>query len=749
MFEAWSGERGNEPAESTPWQGSLDAFSGVKRNGAALGVWDTPAVNGFATLPFDEQLALVARAAREPGAAEALLREAGALPDSEPLARLVDALAEAGRVDEALRATLAEVLERLPDPALQQLLEEPGAAAAPLLEGLAFDALRTWPITRPSALAFLVRWLRRRDPAAHARLMEEAHAATDGPPTEGRWLLFVSGARLAALSEDPGWGPRVVETVRLAVDALARAPKSISQANAETLLARRVYADPGHFLFELLQNADDAGATEWSARVEADRAVIANDGAPFSFLDLVGVLSIGLTTKAAQQIGFFGVGFKSVYEVCERPRIHSGAFDVEIAHVSIPRVLATRPTDMDAGSTALVLPFSDAVDADALFRRALAIPPETLLTLPHLERIELTGPDGARVRWRQRAERGSTVLSDQALTEGAPRRFRITERRVRFEGEREEGRARESRVLVAVSVDDDGAPRPLSGPTLFAFLPTAERTGLRVLVHARFDVTVDRERVERGSAWNDALLDAAGHAIADAALELVSDGHDPLAILSAPDDAAPAVATLMAAIRSRLHHAPCLPAADGSWISPTRARIVAPSLARALASLDLGDDPDVERTIDFTRDCIEEQFGIPAYRIVLMFEGEKLLQLDALLEDYNVDDGDSLWVIVDTRAKKPRRKKKRGKKGEMVPSQAPAVPTAEDCAASCWGKRDDPALPCAYWKWGVQGGWCVHWQVCAHATDAPAAHGSDSLAAPAEPAPTRPSSFEEHSTHPS
>ena len=76
--------------------------------------------------------------------------------------------------------------------------------------------------------------------------------------------------------------------------------------------------------------------------------------------------------------------------------------------------------------------------------------------------------------------------------------------------------------------------------------------------------------------------------------------------------------------------------------------------------VDLGDDPDVERTIDFTRDMIEEQFGIPAYRIVLMFEGEKLLQLDALLEDYNVDDGDLLWVIVDTRAKKPRRKEKRG-----------------------------------------------------------------------------------------
>lgn len=547
-------------------------------------------VTGFATLPFEEQLERIADAVAR-GDAGALLREAGALPDPEPLAHLLVALAEAGAVDDAVRAELATLLEALPDPALQHLFAHPpaGSPARAVLRDLAVDALERWPVARPSALAFLVRWLRRRAPEAHARLCARAEARIDEGRDDGRALLLVSGARLSARRDDPAWRPLVERTVAAAIDALARAPKSISQANAERLLARRVYADPGHFLFELLQNADDAGATAWTARVERDRAVVTHDGAPFSFLDLVGVLSIGQTTKAAQQIGFFGVGFKSVYEVCERPRIHSGAFDVEIAHVSIPRRLGGRPEGLRDATTALVLPFTPDVDADALFRRARRIPPETLLTLPHVRRLTLRGPDGAARRWREARDGAIRVLRGEGG--GAPdvRRFRTAERTRRFEGPREEGRSTEGRVLVAVAVDADGAPIPLRGPTLFSFLPTAERTGLRVLVHARFDVTLDRERLELGSPWNEALLATAGEALAEAALALVAAGHDPLAVLAGPEELAPSVAPLAEALRAGLEGRPCLPAADGSWIAPRRARLLPAPLAEALAALDLGE----------------------------------------------------------------------------------------------------------------------------------------------------------------
>ncbi len=547
----------------------------------------------FGTLPFEAQLAAIEQLATREGDPRALLAETGALPDAEPLARLLEALAARGRLA-ALESELGPILDGLPEAALQHLLSrESTAPVAALLERHVEDALARWPIARLTAIAFAARWLRRRAPGAHARLVARAHDRLTAPhDAAARWLLFARGADLAARTEDPRWAPLVERTAREAIDALARAPKSISQANAERLLAQRVYADPGHFFFELLQNADDAGARRWSAHVTAARVIVRHDGAPFSFLDLIGVLSIGQTTKRENQIGFFGVGFKSVYEITERPRIRSGAFAFEIAHVSIPRALgpSTDEAPTHAGETVLVLPYARALDVAALHARALAVPPETLMTLPHLSAFALTGPTEEAIEWREeRAETpaGERVVLREAHT-GQKRAYRSASRLVRFEGPREEGKARETTVMVAVALDARDAPTPVHGPTLYAFLPTAERTGLRAMIHARFDVTLDRERLELGSAWNEGVLAAAGEALAELVEALAGEGHDVLPILAAPEERDPAMAPLAAALIERLHGTALLPAARGNRIAPRGARLLAPPLAHALADVDLG-----------------------------------------------------------------------------------------------------------------------------------------------------------------
>lgn len=527
----------------------------------------------FAALPFEEQLDRISSSVRS-GAGHALLDEAAALADAEPLGRLLDELARAGALDGS-RSALAEIFDRLADASLQHLFTRAShPAASELLCALGEDALRTWPLDRVAALAYLARTLRRRAPERYARVVAEAQAS-DAP----RALLFASGHALAALARDPASRERVDSAASHVIDALASAPKSISQANAERLLASRVYADPGHFFFELLQNADDAGATEWSAAIESDRVSITHDGEPFSFLDLVGVLSIGQTTKRTDQIGFFGVGFKSVYEICDRPRIHSGALSFEIAHVSIPR--AIRSPELDR--TRLVLPYARALEPSKLHASALAIPAETLMALGHVRAIDVSGPEGERRAIRGRFDQDRCDLElDGALF----RSYLTTERSTRFEGDRPEGRPSLSRVLVAVSRDARGAPIPIDGPTLYAFLPTAERSGLRVLVHARFDVALDRERLEASSSWNEMLLREAGLALAELAARL-APAHSPLSILSAPAELAPMMEPLQKALASALRDRPCLRGAGGELLAPSRACLASDPIARALAGLDL------------------------------------------------------------------------------------------------------------------------------------------------------------------
>lgn len=84
------------------------------------------------------------------------------------------------------------------------------------------------------------------------------------------------------------------------------------------------YADPTHFLFELLQNAEDAGATRAAFHFDADAIRFKHNGRAFDRDDIEGVTGIGNTTKIEQanKIGCFGIGFKSVYVVTASPEVH-------------------------------------------------------------------------------------------------------------------------------------------------------------------------------------------------------------------------------------------------------------------------------------------------------------------------------------------------------------------------------------------------------------------------------------------
>src|SRR5437867_2790215 len=98
------------------------------------------------------------------------------------------------------------------------------------------------------------------------------------------------------------------------------------------LLADR-YDDRSHFIYELLQNAEDALARRTGSN--APRSItfalsptglrVSHFGAPFSESDVRGICGIAEGTKDLTAIGRFGIGFKSVYAFTARPEIHSGS----------------------------------------------------------------------------------------------------------------------------------------------------------------------------------------------------------------------------------------------------------------------------------------------------------------------------------------------------------------------------------------------------------------------------------------
>jgi hypothetical protein len=111
------------------------------------------------------------------------------------------------------------------------------------------------------------------------------------------------------------------------------------------------YPDQAHFVFELLQNAEDAQATEVSFSLSSEGCGFEHNGARvFTEPDVRSITGIHNSTKkkSADEIGKFGVGFKSVFVYTLTPEIQSGDFAFRISDLVMPERL-----DFDVGDRAV------------------------------------------------------------------------------------------------------------------------------------------------------------------------------------------------------------------------------------------------------------------------------------------------------------------------------------------------------------------------------------------------------------
>lgn len=85
-----------------------------------------------------------------------------------------------------------------------------------------------------------------------------------------------------------------------------------------------MYSDKAHFFQELIQNAEDADATTMKFILYPDRLELLHDGRPFTERDFESIRDVAKSTKAfaTGTIGKFGLGFKSVYGICDVAKIY-------------------------------------------------------------------------------------------------------------------------------------------------------------------------------------------------------------------------------------------------------------------------------------------------------------------------------------------------------------------------------------------------------------------------------------------
>jgi hypothetical protein len=254
---------------------------------------------------------------------------------------------------------------------------------------------------------------------------------------------------------------------------------------------------------ELLQNADDAGASRFVVQRYGEFLLVANDGRPFTRADFESLCRSAASNKhRGTTIGYRGIGFKSVVGFAQTVYVFSGeleaAFSRERTAEEVPEAsrvpLVRVPHAVEAGERARMkdalermaqeglrttFVFKDLI-ASGIETEFAAFDPTSVLFLRHIRQVELRTTVEEVITARRVAIDARTQSVRLAGSSGATL-WRVIE----HDG-----------IALAFSEGEDGVKRlEERDAVVHAFLPTHEHTGLAAKINGDISTDPSRTRV--------------------------------------------------------------------------------------------------------------------------------------------------------------------------------------------------------------------------------------------------------------
>ena len=327
------------------------------------------------------------------------------------------------------------------------------------------------------------------------------------------------------------------------------------------LISERLYSDKSHFVYELLQNAEDALERRFRKNHTADapRAVrfrlfpnrleFRHFGAPFDENDVRGISDVLKGTKAGdfEQIGKFGIGFKSVYAFTASPEIHSGDEHFVVKRYIRPEKREPSPDLLiEPNETIFVFPFDhEDLPADRAFdlisRKFRELGPRVLLFLRRIDEIEWSvEPDGEKGQYLKETKQSQPVISARHITVIGQKNGRdenenwlIFERPVSVPYN-----SGKIPVEVGFRLETRGKDKTESfvrenNTSLVVYFPTEKDTRLGFLIQGPYRTTPARDNILGNDDWNKKLIEETAELVAESLWQLKEMGLLSISLLEA------------------------------------------------------------------------------------------------------------------------------------------------------------------------------------------------------------------------
>ncbi|KAL9093859.1 MAG: hypothetical protein Q9165_003782 [Trypethelium subeluteriae] len=304
------------------------------------------------------------------------------------------------------------------------------------------------------------------------------------------------------------------------------------------ILSDQLYSTQTHFLFELVQNADDLDFEEHVTPKlvlvyrEDGYLWVGSNEVGFKEENVTAICRLQLSTKGVrqgqkEQIGEKGIGFKSVFKVADKVWISSHPFyfrfdrDGKLGMVTPIWDEDFPEVDGLEEQTMFCLRIPQQRDREAVRKHLVGLQPDLPLFLRNVREIQviIQDKDGnetvnfcvKREKWSSGAPQVDVVLRKEDFVKGAEEvKMRlIVEEKVTNPMPSEERRrdVTQSKLQMAFPVQENGLPH-LANQDLYNFLPV-RAYGLPFLLNGDFLLSASREDIDQGKEWNKALVKAA------------------------------------------------------------------------------------------------------------------------------------------------------------------------------------------------------------------------------------------------
>ncbi|MCA7024942.1 MULTISPECIES: DUF3883 domain-containing protein [Stenotrophomonas] len=292
-------------------------------------------------------------------------------------------------------------------------------------------------------------------------------------------------------------------------------------------LAAGLYDAETHFIYELLQNAEDAlkrrgesweGSRQVSFTLSDARLEVSHHGHPFTESDVRSVCDISESTKDENSIGRFGLGFKSVYKVSDLPEIHSGDEDFVIEDYVFPRTADKVRRNGDETQIFLPLKTGGGALKSRISAGLKALGASSLLFLRHIREVSWSiegGESGLYLRDDPEAL-GDNVSRIKVIGQGSGS-VDVDQDWLVFQRDVGKGRV-ELAFSVVTEKGNKGkwSVQPLPSSPLVVFFPTAHATNLGFYLQGPFQSTPSRDNIRSDEPWNHHLVAEAASLLVEA-----------------------------------------------------------------------------------------------------------------------------------------------------------------------------------------------------------------------------------------